>query len=98
MFGKWYEQFGKFLPKHSEVSELGLWWDPFIQNRKYMSLKFTEDICIMIVKNDAKFEVELTCRFKIDTTIWWILIRALKYLKNLHFDRFFLTKVYKSLS
>ena len=52
----------------------------------------------MIVKNDAKFEVELTCRFKIDTTIWWILIRALKYLKNLHFDRFFLTKVYKSLS
>ena len=34
-----------------------------------MSLKFTEDICIMIVKNDAKFEVELTCRFKIDTII-----------------------------
>ena len=34
-----------------------------------MSLKFTEDICIMIVKNDAKFEVELTCRSKIDTTI-----------------------------
>ena len=34
-----------------------------------MSLKFTEDICIMIVKNNAKFEVELTCRFKIGTTI-----------------------------
>ena len=34
-----------------------------------MSLKFTEDICIMIVKNDAKFEAELTCRSKIDTTI-----------------------------
>ena len=31
-----------------------------------MSLKFTEDLSIMTMKNDAKFEEELTCRFKID--------------------------------
>ena len=31
-----------------------------------MSLKFTEGLCIMRMKNDAKFEEELTCRFKID--------------------------------
>ena len=31
-----------------------------------MSLKFTEELCIMTIKNDAKFEEELTCRFKID--------------------------------
>ena len=30
-----------------------------------MSLKFAEKICVMTMKNDAKFEEELTC-FKID--------------------------------
>ena len=29
-----------------------------------MSLKFTEELCIMTMKNDARFEKELTCRFK----------------------------------
>ena len=31
-----------------------------------MSLKFTEELCVMTMKNDAKFEKELTCQFKID--------------------------------
>ena len=31
-----------------------------------MSLKFTGDFCVMTMKNDAKFEGELTCQFKID--------------------------------
>ena len=31
-----------------------------------MSLKFTEELCVMAIKNDAKVEEELTCRFKID--------------------------------
>ena len=31
-----------------------------------MSLKFTEELCAMTVKNDAKFDDELTCYFKID--------------------------------
>ena len=31
-----------------------------------MSLKFTEELCVMTMKNDAKFEEELTCRFKTD--------------------------------
>ena len=31
-----------------------------------MSLKLTEELCVMIMKNDAKFEEELTCHFKID--------------------------------
>ena len=31
-----------------------------------MSLKFTEELCVMTMKNDAKFEDELTCQFKID--------------------------------
>ena len=34
-----------------------------------MSLKFTKELCTKTMKNDAKFEEELTCRSKIDTTI-----------------------------
>ena len=33
-----------------------------------MSLKFTEELCGMTMKNDAKFEEEPTCRFKTDMT------------------------------
>ena len=31
-----------------------------------MSLKFTGEFCITTMKNDTKFEEELTCQFKID--------------------------------
>ena len=31
-----------------------------------MTLKFTEELCVMTMKNNAKFEEELTCHFKID--------------------------------
>ena len=65
-FEKWHEEFGKFLPKHLKVSKLGLWWGLFVQSRKCMSFKFTEGLCVMTMKNDAKFEVQMTCHFKID--------------------------------
>ena len=31
-----------------------------------MTLKSTEELCVMKMKNDAKLEEELTCHFKID--------------------------------
>ena len=31
-----------------------------------MTLKFTEELCVMTMKNNTKFEEELTCQFKID--------------------------------
>ena len=31
-----------------------------------MSLKFTEEICVMKMKNNTKIEEELICYFKID--------------------------------
>ena len=31
-----------------------------------MSLKFTGELCVMTMKNDAKINEELTCQFKID--------------------------------
>ena len=31
-----------------------------------MSLQFTEELCVMKIKNDAEIEENLTCQFKID--------------------------------
>ena len=48
----------------------------------------------MTIKNDAKFEEELTCQFKIDMGNLTNLTRALENLKNLHFNGLLLNKVY----
>ena len=72
-FGKWHEEFGKFSPEHLKVSKLGLWWDPFVQSRKCMSLKFTEELCVVTMKNDAKFEEDWLVISKLTLEVWWIL-------------------------
>ena len=66
MLGKRHEEFCKFSPEHSEVSKLEFGWDPFVQSRKCMTLKFTEKLCVITMKNDTNIEEELTCRFKIE--------------------------------
>ena len=71
-------EFSKFSPDNSEVSKLGLWWDPFIQSRKHMSLKFTGELCVMAMRNNAKFGEELSCQFKIDIMNLTNFDRALK--------------------
>ena len=60
------KEFGSFSPEHLKFPKLEFSWDSFIQSIKYMSLKFTEELCVMTMKNDVKFEKELTCQFKID--------------------------------
>ena len=62
--GKWHKEFGKFSTEHTKFSTLGLSLDPFIQNRKCMSLKLKGELCVM--KNNTKFEIELTSHFKTD--------------------------------
>ena len=57
---------GKVSPEYLKVSKLGLGWDPLTQSRKIMSLKFTEELRVMTMKNDTKIEEEFTCCFKID--------------------------------
>ena len=73
---------------------MGLWWGPFTQSRKCMSLNFTGWFCIMIMKNDAKFEEDLTCQFKIDIRNLTNFDLSTQNLKYLHFNTLFLTKVY----
>ena len=38
----------------------------FVQSRKCMGLKCTKELCVITMKNDAKFEEKLICHFKID--------------------------------
>ena len=63
-FGKWHEEFAKFSPEHLKVLKLELWWDPFVQRRKCMSLKSTEELCVMTLNNDAKFLREIDFSFQ----------------------------------
>ena len=63
-------------------------WDfgPFIQSRKCVSLKFTEEIYVMTMKNDTKIEKELTfVILKLAWAIWRILTQVLENLKNFLF-------------
>ena len=41
-------------------SKLGLLWGTFILSRQCISLKFTGELCVMTMKEDAKFEKKLT--------------------------------------
>ena len=52
------EEFGKFSPEYLKVSKLGLWLDSFIQSRKCVSLKFTRELFVLTMKNDAKIQLE----------------------------------------
>ena len=63
---KWHEEYDKFPPEHLKVSKLGFWWDLLIQSWKCMSLKSTDESYVMTMKNDTKFEEELTSHFKVD--------------------------------
>ena len=60
------KEFSKFSSQYLKVSKLVFSWDPFVQSRKCMSYKLTEELLIMTLRNDEKSDEELTCCFKID--------------------------------
>ena len=94
LLGKWNEQFGKFSPEHSKVPKLELWWDPFVQSRKYMGLKYTLELCVMKMKNDTEIGGKLACRFTMTWGTSQILTWALESLKSFCFNWLLVTKVY----
>ena len=54
--------------------KIGILVGYFNESWKSMSLKSIEELSVMTIKNDAKFEEELTCHFKVDMPgIWQIL-------------------------
>ena len=73
--------------------KFGFLLGPFIQSRKYMNLKFTGELCVMTMKNDAKSEQELTGQFEIDMSNIMIFDSSTQN-NNLHFKGLLLNKVY----
>ena len=71
-----------------------LWWSPFIQSRKCMSLKFRGEFCVMTMNNDATFEEELTCQFIIGMKHLTNFEPSTRKSPKFHFNRLLLTKVY----
>ena len=55
-----------FHQRTFESLKIGTFIGSFIHSRKCMSLKSTGELCVMAMKNDAKFEQVLTGQFKID--------------------------------
>ena len=78
----------------THASKLGLWWDPFVQSRICISVKFTEELCARTMNNDTKFEENWLVVSKLTWQIWQILTQTQGSLENLYFDWFHLYKVY----
>ena len=60
----WHEEFDKFWPEHSKISKIctltGCFWPKYIM---FELKKSIEELCLMALKTDAKFEGKLTCAF-----------------------------------
>ena len=55
-----------FYQSMFESLKIGTLMASLYPRQKMYELKFTGEFCVMTMKNDAKFEEELTCQFKID--------------------------------
>ena len=58
-----------------------------------MTLKFTEELCVMTMKKGTKIEEELTCRFKIDMRNLANFDQSPQKCQNQNFDGILFTKV-----
>ena len=59
-------EFWQIFTRALESVKIWILIGSFVQSRKCTSLKFTEELCLVTKKNDAKFEEELTGHMKID--------------------------------
>ena len=60
-----------------------------------MSLKFTEELCVMKLKGNAEFKGKLTGCLKNDIRNLVNFYESSRKSENLHFDGLLLSKVYK---
>ena len=80
-FGKWYEEFGTFPPEHSSV-KIWIFMGSIFPR---MSLKFTEKLCVMTMKNVEKTDMTNLVNFNASSGKF----------ENLHFDVLLLSIAYK---
>ena len=86
-------KYEKFWPEHLKISKLGLWWDLLSQSRKCLSLKSTDELCVMTMK-DAKCEEKLSCHFRIDIRNLTNFDLSTWKSQKFHFNVLLLSKVY----
>ena len=89
-------QSAKFQPSDCshEISP-NLYVDRFLllKVHKISPRKCIEELCLMTLKSDTKFEEKLFCRFKTDKNLVNFDLSTRNF-QNFHFDRFLLCKVY----
>ena len=73
LFKKRHKEYGKFSPELLKVYKMGHWWDPFIQSSEYMSLKFTEELCVILWKMMQSLKGNWLVISKLTWGIWQIL-------------------------
>ena len=65
-FGSKNDEFGEFWCEQWQVWKFALWFATFVESILCLSHKSTDELCVTTLKNDAKFEEELTCALKND--------------------------------
>ena len=78
-----------------KVQKLALWLDPFVQSIQIFRWKSTEELCLMKLKSDAKFEEKLTLGSKNDMRNLVNFNASSGKSENLHFDVLLLSIAYK---
>ena len=90
-FQKWHEEFGKFSPEHLKVSKFEL-FDGILLS-KVWAWNLQESYLSWQWKKMQNWKRNWFVVSKLTWGLWWILTRALEYLKTLHFNGIFLIKV-----
>ena len=78
-----------------KVWKFALWLDPFVQSIQIFRWKSTEELCLMTLKSDAKFEEKLTLGSKNDMRNLVNFNASSGKSENLHFDVLLLSIAYK---
>ena len=79
----------------SQAWKFALWLDPFVQSIQIFRWKSTEELCLMTLKSDAKFEEKLTLGSKNDMRNLVNFNASSDKSGNLHFDVLLLSIAYK---
>ena len=81
-----------------KVQKLALWLDPFVQSIQIFRWKSTEELCLMKLKSDAKFEEKRTLGSKNGMRNLMNFNASSGKSENLHFDLLLLSIAYKVLA
>ena len=92
---KWDKELGYFSCEQLKVWKFALWSVPFVQSIQRFRGKSTEDLSLITLKSDVKFEEKLTLGSKNDMSNFEKFNVSSGKFENLHFDALLLSVAYK---